>query len=424
MPSCLFLLFLCGLLLPGSGCDWIMNGRKKTQEPKAEALKVSVIVPQKRKIVDHETFIGRTAAVETVEVRAQVTGYLQKIHFTPGTEVKKGDVLFTLDSREYRAILDKCTSEVAACQARLKRLEAELVRAQELLPEKVISRAEYDLALAQRDECNAQYQSALADQEQAQINLDYTEIKSPINGIASRELLTIGNLVTARSSLLTTVVAMDPLYVFFDIDERTLLRLTPSHLMRENEGKTPALGTIRFGTSDENKFPYTAEIDFVEPQVNSKTGTLEMRSVYKNPPISKGVYNMMPGLPVYVQIPTTEPYDSLLIPEEVIQSDQNVKYIFVADAKNKACFRRVSIGTLQDDNMRVIRGGLKEKDQVIADNFLRLRPDLSISPVLKEDASSSVKVIREDGTVLKNGKVVEKIKIRKQGPSGSVKENI
>ena len=406
------ILFTFSILI--CGCDRLKPKSEEKPVIPTEALKVSVILPQKRQVVDHETFIGRTAAVETVEVRAQVTGYLQKIHFTAGTEVKKGAVLFTLDSREYRAVLDKCTSEAAACQARLKRLEAELVRAQELLPNKVISRAEYDLALADRDECNAQYQSALADQEQAQINLDFTEIKSPINGVVSRELLTIGNLVTARSSLLTTVVSMDPLYVFFDIDERTMLRMTPDHLVRDNDGKTPMLGTISFGTSSENKFPYFAEIDFVEPQVNPKTGTLEMRSIYKNPPLTKGVYNLMPGLPVYVQIPTTAPYESLLIPEEVIQSDQNVKYIFVADAQNKARFRRVSIGALQEDNMRVIRSGLKEKDHVIADNFLRLRPDLSVAPQVKSDSTSTVKVIREDGTVIKDGKVFEKIRIQKE----------
>ncbi|MDO5581030.1 MAG: efflux RND transporter periplasmic adaptor subunit [Planctomycetia bacterium] len=406
-----FVFLACLILL--TGCP----DKKETQKNSSAApLEVSVVSPINRKIIDYDTFVGRTAAVETVEIRAQVSGYLEEIHFQAGTEVKKGDILFTLDSRVYKAVLAQCESDVAACEARLKRLESELLRAEELLPGKVISKSEYDLALADHDECAAQYAAAKANLDKARIDVDYTSIRSPIDGVVSRELITTGNLVSAKNTLLTTVVSMDPLHVFFDIDERTLLDLAPQRYEKEQNDQEKSRRSIRFGVVENTDFPNEAQIDFVEPQVNSTTGTMEMRAVYKNERIEHGIFRMMPGLHVYVKIPTSDPYEGLLIPEETIQTDQSVKYVFVVGPDNKAKFRRIQPGALQKDNMRAIRSGLKKEDRIIADNLLRIRPDIPVKPIPAK-SESTVKIVREDGRIIKDGKVVDILKVEKKIPA-------
>ena len=298
------------LLLTTVGCAPV---DEKVDEKKAdEPVPARVVSTISRSIVDYVELTGRTAAVESVEVRAQVSGYLDKIEFQPGAFVHKGDVLFQLDARVYQAVLAQRKSDVAAKTAELKQLEAELKRQEALIDKQATSQQQFDLALADRDKCSAELEAARANLNRAQIDLDYATVRSPIDGETSREQITVGNLVTTGSTLLTSVVAVDPVYLFFDVDERTLLRFREEW----NKGDGEKL-EVKYAIGD-GEFSRVASVDFTEPRINETTGTLEFRAVAENKANDKGLRDLIPGLRLRVNFPVTPEYDAILIPEEAV----------------------------------------------------------------------------------------------------------
>lgn len=404
----LLLLFLITLVAYGTSCDKLVPKHEETHADaqEVEALPVHFVTATTRAIVDYDELTGRTAAVEEVDVRAQVSGYLETINFTAGSFVHKGDVLFTLDSRVYKATLEKARADAEAKKADLERLEAELARQQGLIEKNATSQQQLELAVAECAQREAELEAALASAELAQINLDYATIKSPIDGVVSREKITVGNLVDDGVTLLTRVVKIDPLYVYFDVDERTLLefrRQRQNVSAAENEKLR-----VKFAVGD-GEFKFDAIVDFSEPQINATTGTLEFRSVAKNPLVNasgdqgaasddaKIQHELIPGLRVRVLFPTSPEYEGVIVPEEAIVTDQDVKRVYVLTEQNGVDFRQVVLGPLQDDNMRVIKQGLEPGERVVVDNLLRLRPDSIVAP---EEAApqSSTKILREDGT--------------------------
>lgn len=360
-----------------------------------EALPAHVITTTTRKIVDYEELTGRTAAVESVNVLAQVSGYLETINFTPGSFVHKGDVLFTLDSRLYKATLDAAVADAAAKRADLERLEAEFARQQSLIEKNATSRQQLELAIAERDQRKAELEAALATAELAKINLDYATIHSPIDGETSREQITVGNLVSEGSTLLTKVVAVDPLYVYFDVDERTLLAFREQI---ENIDVTQKTLSVKFGIGD-GEVDREAKVDFTEPQINPTTGTLEFRSIAENPVGENGLRPLIPGLRVRVLFPTSLEYDGVMVPEEAIVTDQTLKRVYVLNDDNTVDFRQVTLGALQEDNMRVIKEGLEPGERVVVDNLLRIQFDSVIEP-MEIEAKSLTQIVREDGTII------------------------
>lgn len=427
MPRCFSTLALCALLaVAASGCDLLKSQKNESGDKKPkETLKVSVVEPTTREIQDFEEVNGRTAAVESVDVRAQVSGYLEKIRFTPGNTVEAGQPLFELDPRVYAAVVKQREADVERSAADVKSREAEIAsqtaerdqalldwnRQKELsaknatsqqsleLAETAYNRSQAGLVAAQAafSAAQAELQAAQANLDRAQIDLDYATIKSPIDGVVSREQITVGNLVENGSTLLTSVVAVDPLYVFFDVDERTLqpFRLNVLPLIDKEDGFT-----VKFALGDE-PFEREAKVQFNEPRLNETTGTLEFRAVADNKPNANGTRNLLPGVRLRVLFPTSLPYQATIIPEEAIMTDQNVKYVFTVDAENNAKYTPIKLGALQDDNMRVVLAGLEPGARVITDQLLKVRDGEPVEATVVENRSTTM-IIREDGTFYPN----------------------
>ncbi len=389
---------LLTLLLLIVGCAPV---DEKVDEKKAdEPVPARVVSTISRSIVDYVELTGRTAAVESVEVRAQVSGYLDKIAFQPGAFVRKGDVLFQLDARVYQAVLEQRKSDVAAKTAELKQLEAELKRQEALIDKQATSQQQFDLALADRDKCAAELEAARANLNRAQIDLDYATVRSPIDGETSREQITVGNLVTSGATLLTSVVAVDPVYLFFDVDERTLLRFREEW----NKGADEKL-EVKYAIGD-GEFSRVARVDFTEPRLNETTGTLEFRAVAENKANDKGLRDLIPGLRLRVNFPVTPEYDAILIPEEAVITDQNVKRVYVLGEGNTVVSTPIELGALQEDNMRVVKKGLNLGDKVIVDNLLKIKPTSIIEPI-DAPSESTTRIVREDGTIINSDGTTE-----------------
>jgi RND family efflux transporter MFP subunit len=346
----------------------------KQATPRAEPRSVQVVRPAVREVTDYEQFTGRVDAVQSVECRARVSGYLVKTTFREGDLVKKGDLLFEIDPRPYQAQLDQAKSHIQLQEAGLKLARATLTRNQtsaKNVPGSV-GQAELDQSAAAVEEAEARLQAARANVELAMLNLEFTRVTSPIDGRAGRQLLTVGNLVAADTTLLTTIVGTDPMYVYFDLDERTLLHLR--RLMRRAATVIEHM-PVNVGLTDEAGYPRQGIVDFLDNRVDATTGTIRARAVLPN-----GDKMLMPGMFARVRLATSRPYAASLVPDSAIGSDQGLKYVFVVDERNQIVYRRVSTGALQD-GFRIITEGLRQDDHVIQTVPPGLRPGEIVRPV-------------------------------------------
>lgn len=343
---------------------------------------VTVCKPIDQNVIDYfPVFSGRTEAKEDVDVRAQVSGYIVKINFVDGQEVKNGTLLVEIDPRPYQAALDKAKADVARAEAMLIKAKADLARSTRLLPTKAISQEDYDQQVAQKDMAAAQVQAAQAAQRDAQLNLDFTNITAPIDGRISRIKITVGNLVQAAqggSSILTTIVSTDPMYVYFDIDERTMLL---SQQMAREEGESPRADHIKnrkipveINLANEEDFPHQGILDFAENKVDSSTGTIRVRAVFDN-----STRYLTPGLFVRVRVPSSDPHQALLVAESALGADRDKKFLLVADKDNVAQYHQVRLGSAQGD-LRVIEAGIKPDDWIIVNGIQRVRPGMKVTP--------------------------------------------
>jgi len=335
---------------------------------------VTVAKPLVKNLVEHSEFTGRAAAIQYVEVRPRVGGYLVEIPFKEGDTIKKGDPLFLIDPRPYKAVLDQAVGQLNLAQSAQNLAEENFKRAQELRETKVSSRQDFDTALANRNQANSKLVSAKADVESAQLNLDFTRITAPVDGRIGRALVTIGNLVQADSTLLTTIVSVDPIYVNADIDERNWLAY--AKMVREGKLQSARTGEvpIEAGLGIEVGFPHTGVIDFVDNQINTATGTLMIRGRFPN-----GNGSLLPGMFLRVQIPTSPPFDAVLITDDAIASDQGQKYVYVVGADNKAERRNVTLGQV-NEGLRIVRDGLKPDESVVINGIIRVRPGIVVKP--------------------------------------------
>lgn len=373
-----FLPLLSLMLL--AGCEFFeLPGHSASLPAQPPALTVGVMSPLIKDVTDYEEFTGWTEAVEAVQVRAQVSGVLAKVCFTPGAEAKAGDVFFELEPEVFIAERDRAKAELAVLEARLPRLKSEVTRAEKLKPSGAISDEDYEKIQADLRECVAQIASAKADLDRAEINVNYTKIRSPIDGVVGRNLVTVGNLVNASTTLLAEMVSQDPIYVIFNVDEGTLLQL----MRRVEEGR--AAGSdfymdVTFRLSDSGK-TFRGRINYYDPYMDKSAGTLLMRAQCANPKNAQGQRELMPGMMVHVQIPVTGNYTAMVIPDEATGSDQGRRYVYVLDEDGTATMRHITTGPLLENNMRVVRRGLKETDTIIVDNLLRIRPGTNVSPI-------------------------------------------
>jgi RND family efflux transporter MFP subunit len=310
--------------------------------------------PIEREITDFADFTGRLDA-ETVEVRARVGGWVDRVLFKAGTEVKAGDLLFDLDSRTYQGELDRATVRLAVTEARRKRAQADYQRAQALQRNRAISQEELDKSAADQAEAEAALQLARVDVERARLNLGFTRITAPVAGRIGLPLVPPGSRVS-DSTLLASIVVLDPIYVQFDMDERTFLRCqrAPREERLEN-GRTRLL----MGLADEKGLPHQGVVDFIDNRVNPSTGTIRVRGTFPNPS-----HLLIPGLFARVRVLLGKPYKALLVPESAVLTNQGQRYLLVVNDRNVTEHRDVKVGALQD-GMRVIKEGLKPDEWVL-----------------------------------------------------------
>jgi multidrug efflux system membrane fusion protein len=372
MSSRVSLLFALGCLLVLAGAPAVL-----TQEGSAPMPVVEVSRPVEREVADCADFTGRTEAVQSVQVQARASGYLVKILFKEGGLVKAGDVLYEIDPRPYQAEYDVAAAKLQAAEVRLQAAAKELERAKALLPRKGISQEDYDRVVAAHADAEAQARVARAELEVHKLQLAFTRVVAPIAGQIGRTMLDVGNLVRADQTTLTTIVSLDPMYVYFDIDEGSLLRMRRA----VSEGKVKPLQDgalpLRLGLQGEAGFPHKGTLNFVNNQVNPNTGAITARGVLDNPRPEKGPRLLSPGMFVRVRLPLGGPRKALLVPEQAVGSDQGKKFVYVVNKENVAVSRPVRTGALHD-GLRVIEEGLKPDEFVIVNGLARVRPGLKV----------------------------------------------
>lgn len=347
--------------------------------------KVTVMKPTLQKLADYDEFNGQLET-KPVEVRARVRGYIKKVHFQDGQIVKKGDLLFELDPRPFEAQVKAAQAKLNIYKAQKVAAEKEEVRLRELkkiggASESQIEKAEADTKsfIAQADATNEEIRSR-------QLDLEFSRITAAIGGKVSEAMLTEGNLVNAGGSdpLLTTIVPLNPIYVTFNVDERTAQRYIRK--TKKDKGQT---GSIRegkypfeFGLDTDSGFPHKGTLDFADNQVDPNTGTIKVRGIVNN---DKGTF--LPGFRARVRLPITEEYEALLVPDTAILSDQDKRYVLLVDARNVVHRRDVTLGVLRDDGMRIILPGsdksksLTANDRIIVQGLLSARINYPVEPV-------------------------------------------
>jgi RND family efflux transporter MFP subunit len=363
---------MLGAALLLSGCD---DKTKQASAPPPSP--VTVAHPVQRTVTDWDEFTGRFNAVEQVEVRARVTGFVLSVDFKDGAVIKKGDLLYTIDPRQYEAAAEQAQGQLDDAKAKVDLAQKELERAATLVKTQAIS----ENILDQRNQALAGAKAAMLQAEgalkQAQLNVEFTRVVAPITGRVSRHLVSVGNLVQGSESgatLLTSIVSMDPIHIYFDVDERIYQRNSRLWF----EGKRPSSrdtpNPVQITLTGEAKPSHDGKMDFLDNRFDVGTGSLRERAIVDNRDLS-----ILPGQFARVRVIASSPYEALLIPDEAVASDQSRKIVFVVNADNIVEARQVTLGAL-DDGLRVIKAGLKAEDRVIVDGLQRARIGAKVAP--------------------------------------------
>ncbi|MFZ1933281.1 MAG: efflux RND transporter periplasmic adaptor subunit [Thermoguttaceae bacterium] len=346
-------------------------------------LTVTAAKPIERQATDYADFTGRTDAIFSTDIRPRVTGYLVGMPFKEGGRVTKDQVLFEIDDRPYKAALELAKASEDVAKAALVKAQGEydvglLVQKQS---KDAISVQELTRRLGARDEAKANVERAKAEVVNAQLNYDWCKVRSPIDGEADRYLLTLGNLVNADVTQLTTVVSENPMYVYFDVDENTMLDVMRTVVLPSNvdllakKGGVPVLMRL---ADEGGRFPHKGYVDFGSNTVNASTGTILIRGVFANPATRAGKRLLRPGMFVRVRLPLSKPHPSLLVSETALQSDQGQKFLLLVNDQGVVEYRRVKTGPLQEDDLRVISEGLKPGERVITSRLQMVRPGMTV----------------------------------------------
>jgi multidrug efflux system membrane fusion protein len=337
---------------------------------------VTVAAPEQQEIVEWNEFTGRTAPVEFVEVRPRISGHIQEIRFQSGQMVRQGDVLFVIDPRWQRAELDQREAELVVARVRQENAEREAKRTGQLLAGRAISQEEADTREARFQEAKSQVYAVEAACKYARLELENTEVRSPIHGRVSRALVTVGNYVNgnaAGATVLTTLVSVDPVHVYADMDENALLRFNTlsrsGKLSRGDEGKIP----VELGLADETGYPHKGFVESLDNRVDPQSGSILLRTVFPNPD-----GRLLPGLFARVRVPGSEKHPVLLIHETAIGTDQAQKFVMTLTSSNTAAYRPVTLGPSLGGK-RVVRAGLQAGDRIIVNGLSRVRPGMVVT---------------------------------------------
>jgi len=375
-------------LLLGAGCNRAAPAAA-AQQP---VPKVTVTPVISQETLDADEYTGQTEASESVEIRARVFGYLKTIDFKDGDYVKEGQELFTIEPDEYEAIYQQSVSRIALNTAKYELAKAKLARNETLVKSKAIAQEEYEESVAAVHEAEAAINAAKADANRTAVDLKYTVLKAPISGRIDRAFVSVGNLLTGgigSGTLLTKIVKEQPMYVYFDVDERSLLRY---RRLRKADG-SEAAGSLRNSgipcyveLADEHDFSHAGTLDFASSEVDKTTGTARIRGVFANADRA-----LVSGLFVRVRIPVSQPYQALFIPERALATDQNIKFVYVVGADGTATRRTVELGG-QRGAMRIITAGLAAGDRVIVKGLQRVRPGQKVEAEVAEAALAATTV--------------------------------
>lgn len=339
--------------------------------------KVNVASPLVKKVQEWDRYTGRFQALKQVDIRARVSGYLESIDFTDGQFVKKGDLLFVIDPRPFQADVAAAKASVESANAELRLAQADLKRGEELLRRRVISPAEVDTRRAKRDVAAAKVSVQKANQRTAELNLSFTNVRAPVAGRLSDRRVDVGNLITggsATGTLLTTLVANEPIHFVFDVSEG-------DYLVYARQVAAGALGAdpsqplpVMLHLSDETGWPHRGVLDFIDNELGQQTGTIRLRAQFPN---ANGF--LQPGLFGVIRMPASPPHDAVLIPDRAVVSDQAQKVVMVVDGANKVSMRPVELGPIVE-GLRVVRKGLTGKDTIVVDGVQAVRPGMEVQP--------------------------------------------
>ena len=350
-----------------AGCSDATGKAAEAQAAPAAAPVSAALVVQKQ-VAETQEFSGRLEAVEHVDIRPRVSGYITAVNFTPGAEVKKGQVLFVIDPRPYQAEAERAEAAAKSARAKAELARLELNRDERLLGDKAIAQREYDASASSQKQLDADARAAEAQAEAARLNLSYTRVTAPIDGRVSKAEITLGNLVDA-SAVLTSIVSLDRIYASFDGDEETYLRVS-------GEAHKGEAVPVHVGLADEDGFPHEGKLEFVDNQLDARTGSVRMRALFANRDRT-----MAPGLFARVQIGGGQPRDELLITDRAVGTDQSHKFVFVVGADGKAEYRTVELGPVAD-GLRVVRSGLKPGEKIVVNGLQRVRPGAPVAAQL------------------------------------------
>jgi RND family efflux transporter MFP subunit len=342
---------------------------------------VTVSYPREQDVIDYNNFTGRTAAVEAVKVRARVWGYLQKIYFREGAEVKKDDVLYEIDPRTYQADLDRAEANVAQSKAHRDRLQADYERGRRLLSQRAMGQEEYDKMHGDRIEVDAAVKVAEAARAMAQLNLEFTKVRAPITGTIGRTMVTVGNLVESGETggtVLTTIVSNDPMWAYFDVDDQTFMEVNRLIHAGKTGSEDGTLPPVQLGLAGESGYPHEGKIDFVDNQVDPGTGTLKMRGVFPNKDRT-----LTPGLFARIRVPLGGSHKALLVTDRAIDTDQGQKVVYVVTPEKVVDKRAVRLGRLHD-GLREIESGVQPGEQVVVDGIQRVRGGMTVEPKVQK----------------------------------------
>ncbi len=340
---------------------------------------VTVAAPVKRQVIDYDEYVGRFVAVNSVEVRARVSGYLDAVNFKDGQLVKDGDLLFTIDPRSFENAVAQSRAALVAAQSNLAFTEADFTRGQQLVKEKTIT----DQTFEQRSQAFRNARAAVTGAEAAlrtaELDLEFTKLRAPIAGRIGDRRVTPGNLVTGgtggNTTLLATIVSTDPIYFEFTFDEASYLRYERNAGSGKDVTSRDGRVDVSLKLIDEKDFVHRGRMDFIDNVIERATGTIRGRAVFAN---SNAVFT--PGMFARVRVPATAPYEGLLVPDVAIGTEQVRKFVLVVDGENKAVQKYVTLGQLVDGTLRVIKDGIGPDDKVIVNGIARVRPGQPVRP--------------------------------------------
>jgi RND family efflux transporter MFP subunit len=354
----------------------LAGGNEPPPAPQLQAVTVAEVL--EREVSEWDEFTGRLEAVDVVEIRPRVTGYITRVAFDEGKEVKKGEVLFEIDPRPYQAELARAEAELERTRSAASLAASDVERAGKLVAAQAISREEYDSRTSAEAQGGATVRAAEAAVRTARLNLEWTRVRSPIPGRVSNAMVTPGNLVEggpAGATLLTTVVSLDPMYVYFDSDEQTYLRYASRSRSNGSNWREARL-PVYLGLANEEGFPHEGRLDFVDNQVDPNTGTIRTRAVFSNRSRA-----LIPGLFARVKLVGTQKTKALLVRDAAVGTDQDRKFVLVVGPGDTLAYRPIAPGRLSD-GLRIVSSGLKPGERVVVNGLMRVRPGMKVAPTL------------------------------------------